>query len=474
MRSRLQKFTAFTNTLLPHETAYLLSIQQFKDEKRLDILKQVDHNARNIHQFTPYDVDIDKRKYNHLQNWIQTRLEAIDVDVYFNWMLEIERKIMTDAIQLEEEKELLRAIKRYQHPTFFFTKFYELVEKYRQFLLIRLRYSEYQLTENFVKTYKTAYKTSKDIQARLQKSTVDIVGQYMGKVTDSRQWEEWLSEVFYDETLGGFTRYQALVRLTFLSYNYRRYDLMKEKFDYLDKKIAQGEYYSKRLLLNYYNNRLMIHSHYKEYDKALHYGYLSIRSINHDYPLYVNNLCAVLLRLDKNEEALKLMKNSASEVKKTNNFHNRIGFVAFYMEALNKNDLCRNAESYGDTFLKAYAKEVLQYRWHLFFTVYLEAMLKQGHSYKLLKIAQKYQLLKRDKAYKANTPNYQPQIPLYIEAARYREGLMHRQAFFEVLDRFSEQYQLSPNFDFKNLLSEFKEIIPETASYLVRMNAVSK
>lgn len=123
MRSKLQKFTQFTNTLLPHETAYLLSIEQFKDEVRLEILKRVDYNAQHIRQFTPYDVELDKRKYNHLQNWIQTRLEAIDVDERFKWMLNMERKIMTDSIELEEEKTLLKAVKSYEHPIFFFRKF---------------------------------------------------------------------------------------------------------------------------------------------------------------------------------------------------------------------------------------------------------------------------------------------------------------------------------------------------------------
>jgi hypothetical protein len=470
MRSKLQKFTQFTNTLLPHETAYLLSVEQFKDEVRLEILERVDYNAQHIRQFTPYDVALDKRKYNHLQNWIQTRLQAIDVDEHFNWMLEMERKIMTDSIELEEEKTLLKAVKNYEHPIFFFRKFHELIRAYRRFLLIRLRYDEYETVNVFLERYKEDYDRAVDINRQIQQATQDVVSQYAGEGGESKHWEEWLGKIFYDESLEGLLRYLALVRLTFISYNYRKFDDLREQFDYLDQQFLKGKYYSKRLLLNYYNNRLMLHSHYKEYDKAVYYGYLSIRSINHDYPLYVNNLCAVLLRLNRKQEALQLMKEAAPEVKKTSNFHNRIGFVAFYMEALCKNSMYRNAESYGDTFLKAYAKEVIQYRWHLFFTIYLEAILYQDNNAKILRVAKKYHLQTLDKQYKENTANYQPSIPLYIALAQYREGLIDRQELYEKLDGFADlnapkQKQTK---DFIALLNSIKQIVPELSTFLAR------
>ncbi|MEO1714623.1 MAG: hypothetical protein AAFU60_14930, partial [Bacteroidota bacterium] len=63
MRNKLQAFTDFTNTLLPHETAYLLQNEQFEDEIRRAILQRVDFNCRYINQFTPYDTKLDKRKY---------------------------------------------------------------------------------------------------------------------------------------------------------------------------------------------------------------------------------------------------------------------------------------------------------------------------------------------------------------------------------------------------------------------------
>ena len=439
MRSKLQRFTDFTRNLLPHETQYLLSIQQFQDPERLRILEGVDRNAHRIADFTEYDTRIDKRKYNHLQNWIEDRLGAVDVDEQFKWMLATEQRISTDSITPDAEKVLLKAIREAEQPLFFFPKFYELVEQYRHFLLIRLRYNDHALVDDFLQVYQPAYQRSKEVHEKLHRATLDIVSQYSGAGAESRQWEDWLIATFHDESLDGHLRYLALVRLTFLCYNYRRYDLLRERFAYLDQQFAQGRYYSKRLLLNYYNNRLMLHSHYREYDEAVYYGYLSVRAPNHDYPLYVNNLCAVLLRLNRNEAALRLMQEAAPRVKKTSNFHNRVSFVAFYMEALIKNGRYRNAENYGDVFLQAYAKEVLRYRWHLFFSVYLEALVRREKYEKVLQVAQKYTLLRHDEAYRGSA-SYLPIIPLLIELASYRENECDEANFREQVRNWVANY----------------------------------
>ena len=123
MRSKLKVFTAFANSLLPHETQYLLSVQKMEDSTKLEILQQIDHNSHSFPSSSTYDTSIDKRKYSHLKNWIVRQLHAIDVDLHFDWMIELERKINQDMISPSEEKELLKAIRKYEHPTFNFTKF---------------------------------------------------------------------------------------------------------------------------------------------------------------------------------------------------------------------------------------------------------------------------------------------------------------------------------------------------------------
>ncbi|HPQ97891.1 MAG TPA: hypothetical protein PK066_00090 [Saprospiraceae bacterium] len=467
MKLQLQKFTEFANRLLPHETAYLLAVQRFQDEDRLAIIKRIDANCHRIDQFEAYDTSIDKRKYNHLQNWIEHALLAIDVDARFAWMNAMEQKIMTDSIQLDEEKDLLKQLRQYEHPAFYFTKFYELVERYRQFLLIRIRYDDFNACDDFLKRFEGAYHRSKTVTNKMLEATKDIVGQYAGSASGSIHWEEWLTEVFYDESNDGLNRYLALVRLIFISFNYGRFDILRDKFDYLDAQFYLGKYYSKRLLLNYYNNRLLYHSHFKEYEKAVYYGYLSIRNKNHDFIHYVNNLCAVLLRLERNEEALDLMKKASPELKNTGNMHSRIGFVSFYLEALNKNKKYKNAESYGDTFLQAYAKEVLQYRWHLFFTFYLEALLHRQEFGKILQTNRYYKLLEKDRAHQ-NKANYLPTIPCYIDIASYQEGLLSRK---KLLEKWSELLQPEAHDQGKTgglrtLIKQLQAMVPEIINYL--------
>jgi hypothetical protein len=467
MRSKLQKFNDFSSTLLPHETAYLLGIQQFEDQKRLDILRQIDHNCRNIHQFTPFDEKLDKRKFSNLKTWITERLNAIDVDAQFEWMSDLERKIMTDSILPEEEKLLLRSIRQYQHPSFYFVKFYELVLNYRHFLLIRLRYADHKAADQFARQYEAAYQQSRAINEKLHSATVDIVNQYASDNTESIQWEQWLTEVFYDEKLDGHNRYLALIRLIFIGFNYRNFEPLLEKFNYLDELFTQGQYYSKRLLLNYYSNRLLLHSKFQEFDKAAYYGYLSIRSKNHDYLFYVTNLAAVLLRQDKKEEALHVMREAYPDMKLTQNFHTKVGFVAFFIKCLNKNDRFRNAENYASSFLRAYKKEIFEYRWHIFFTAYLETLLAMKDYRKMIRLIRQNRLLDLEKKYRKRA-NYLPTLLWYNAVAEYKEMTLSEE---QLLQMMSEQINaLRPHPDripqLADLLAELKPHIPKVVNRL--------
>ena len=422
MRTKLLAFTQYANTLLPHETTYLLSVQQFQDQERLAILQQVDFNCKHIDQFTIYGEHINKRKYSHVKTWIEERLARIDVDRHFTWMSEVEQRIVTDTVLPEQEKKLLKEVRRYRHPGYFFVKFYELIRTYHHFLLVRMRYDDEKMVARFLETYAEPYQYSLAVSAKIHSATKDIVEQYRQNNQESKQWEQWLTEVFYDENLDGHNRYQALVRLSFIGFNYRRYDFLLEHFEYIDQNFAKGINYSKRLLANYYHNRLILHSNFKELDKAAYYGKLSIRAKNHDYLHYVNNLVAILLRQQQPQQALQTIREASKEAKVTQNVHSKVSYVAFYIECLNKNAQYKSGENYASTFLKAYKKEILQYRWHLFFSAYLEALLQQGKYRKMLRVIWQNQLMEKDKKYQSRA-NYLPTISWYRAVAAYKEGI---------------------------------------------------
>ncbi len=423
MRDRLGKFTRFTERLLPHETAYLLQAQQLEDPERIAILERVDRNSREVRAFTPYEEAIDKRKYHHLKQWMEKKLATIDVDERHEWLLRLERLIMTDAIDPGEEKALLRAIRRYDHPGFYFMKFYEVARHYRHFLQIRLRYRDYAQVNDFLEAYADRYRASKEGYEQLHAVTQDVVEQYARRSGESWQWMNRLEEVFLDENMDGLNRYMAFVRLTFIGFNHRDYDRILPHFDHLDREFLAGRNYSPRLLTNYYGNRMLLHAYRQENERALYYGWLSVGSRNYDHLFYVNNLAALLLRLNRQEEALELLQGAKTASKTTVNPYNRIGYTAFYLEALIKNGRAGQAESYGDSYLRAYRKEILRYRWHLFFTVYLLALLLRGHHEKVLKLARSFKLSERDSA-EADKPGYLPTLPTLLGLARWREGLL--------------------------------------------------
>lgn len=470
MRTKLKSFTEFTNSLLPHETAYLISIQKMEDPVRLEILKRVHENSSAINGEITFDESIDKRKYSHLKNWISDRLAAVDVDQQLNDILITEQQILTDTISYNEEKQLLKKLRSLDTNSFYFMQFFELLLTYRHFLQIRLRYDDYSEVNQFIQIHRVSYEKSKSVFSQLHKSTKDITEQYAKDDVESHQWEEWLSEVFYDETLDGLNRYMALVRLAFVAFNYRKTEILTDKYEYLESQFEKGEMYSKRILLNHYSNRLLLHSRLKEYDQASYYGYLSIKVKNHDFLYYVVNLTAVLLRQKKFENAYQILKDAQSEMKVSKNFHSKIGFVAFYIKALMKLNLLKNAENYGDTFLRAYKNEILQYRWHLFFSSYLEALLAHKRFPKVIRLIRKFKLLERDLSYQ-NKASYLPNIPCYYYLALYKEENINPDFLCEKLNELFDASETS--FRRKNAHADIFELIEKLAPELKRKLSIT-
>ncbi|MBK8968229.1 MAG: hypothetical protein IPM36_16495 [Lewinellaceae bacterium] len=308
---------------------------------------------------------------------------------------------------------------------------------------------------------------ARDVREQLHRATEDIVRQYASHASDSIQWEPWLTDVFHDETLDGWNRYMALVRLTFIYYNYRRFEPLREKYQYLDGLFRQGKYYSKRLLINYYGNRLLLHSRFQEYDEAEYYGYLSVRVKTTDYIHYVNNLSAVLLRQKKYAEALAVVKAALPESRTTHSFHNKIGFVAHYLRCLHHTGQHRAAENYADAYLRAYRKEIFEHRWHAFFSAYLEILLARKNYTKILRLTDKHQLLALD-ATLSEKSAYLPTIPWFYTTAAWQKNRLDAATAFEQLKKTLADMPLHPGKILKigELIPEIEPHAPELAAQL--------
>jgi hypothetical protein len=465
MRHKLQKFEEFVGTLLPHEVQYLLNIQQFQDADNLEILRRIFRNCQPQAPHEAFDTAIDKRKYSNLKRWIQTRLESIDVDRQLDWLMGMERRILTDAITPEEEEALLAYLEQYQPPYFYFLKCYELARTYRQYLIVRLRQEDHQRVDAFLDRYRQTYEHTSAIQARLYDATREITGQYAHGGADARSWEYLLRQLVFDSSLDGQTRHLAVIQLTMLCISYREFDKLREIYDYLEQQFLQGEGYSRRLLVNYYGNRLILHTKFGEWQEAARCGYLSIRERNTEYLLYLTNLGAVLLRQGRKAEALALLQGGIPEMRRSNNFHSKVGFVAFYVKCLHDNGQAAHAERYAETFLRSYKDQVLNQRWHIFFTVYLQALLRQEKYQKILSLCRSFKLPEREKDYRRRAA-YMPAISWYFRVSQYKEGKIGLEKLRSVVDQDMALVQESPHKRelVRELLDELFHHVPQVFS----------
>ncbi len=432
MRIKLVTFSDFANHLYPHEADYLLSIQKFSKGVNMQILNTLHVNCHNPLKAREYDPQIDKRSYSYIKTWIIQSLEKADVDRFYEWLAYTEKQVVIDAITPEEEREILAHIKNINPSRYFFLRFYELLQYFRDYLLIRVRNQFYKPINDYLQKYETAYQRSMEINTRLNQAAEEIIRQHETLDADPMHYSEFLQSTFNDTTLDGYTRYRAAVRLTFLYYNYREFENLRVVYDELDRLFKTDVFYSKRLLANYYSNRAMMHSKLNELVLAEKFGYLSIRQKNSDYLFYLANLCGVLLRSGKYDKALKLMSSSIPDLKKTNSFYNKIGFASFYTRTLVYNKMVKNAVSYATTFLDAYKKEIFATRWHLFFAAYLQALLSAEKYSRLLAVAKRYNLLALEKKFIDKTV-YMPLLFWHNEVALYMEGRQSKEKLEETI-----------------------------------------
>lgn len=430
MKPKLLVFQQFVAVLLPLELLYLKDIHQFQDEENKSILQLM--VAKVVHnKSVTFDPDIDKRKYFALMQWVKHKLAAIDVDLSLEHINQLDSRIMTDTVDAETEKQLLTLLKS-PASAYYFVRLYDLMLNFRQYLLIRMRFKEHHLVNEWLLKNAEAYQRSQLVYAELHQASLEITREYKEGVVPSRDWASWLGELFRDKALDGLNRYFALVRLSFWHYNHRSYQQLLPFYDELEQAFAEGQFYSKRILANYYSNRLLLHAQLDQLEEATKYGYLSIRGRNADYIYYINNLSAILLRQNKSKAALDLMRQAFPELKHYNNFHNRTGFVALFVRCLNETDQPQEGEKYAENFLNAYKELVFEQQWHKIFSSYLQALLFQHKYAKLIRIVRLNKLMEKELHYRKRQ-HYLPALSWYYALALFREGRLEQEELLQQL-----------------------------------------
>ncbi|GLU45582.1 hypothetical protein [Allomuricauda sp. NBRC 101325] len=457
---KLKKFQTYADSLLPHEIILLNSIKQFQDEERAGIFETLYQNVCSKDLQLDYDPKIDKRKYSHLMNWMQSRLDGFCTDQYYERLNYFDIRIKTDTISSDEEKELLQLIKQYEPHHFHFIRFYEVVKNYLMFLLVRVRLNDYELIHKFVHDYHDDYARCKEVSNRMTQATVDIVTDYHNlKISqNSIKWISWLTRLWTDQGLDGYNKYQTLILMSYVAL--LKNDALEEVLGYykeLEPKLEDGSYYSKKLLLNYYGNKQLILMKMHQYDLALYYGKLSITEQGNDYIMYLNNYSFNLLKLGRSKEALKLLIEARPFARQMSNKYNRTLFISSLMKCYNDNDQYLNSKQYAENRLEMYEKDILEHNWNKFFRTYVETLIHLGEYQKVKKVIRRFNLIDREAQFVKNFVSFS-YFKWYLALANHKEGNITEAKFLNgirrEIDRLQATYEVEPSERAINLLQD--------------------
>ena len=84
-------------------------------------------------------------------------LDKADVDKFYEWLINAEKQVMTDVILPDEEKEIIENLNVITPSHYYFLRFYELIEHFRDLVLIRVQNRFYRPTNSYLQKYEVAY-----------------------------------------------------------------------------------------------------------------------------------------------------------------------------------------------------------------------------------------------------------------------------------------------------------------------------
>ena len=237
-------------------------------------------------------------------------------------------------------------------------------------------------------------------------------------------------------------------------------------FDQIDEFFSQGKLYCRRLLYNYYSSRVLLHSKQRNYEDAIYFGKLSLRQMNEDTLMYVNNLVSIYLRLNQHKEALDLLESYQSIYEKTHNNLQRIIYISYYLRALNELNLSKKAENIGIYFLQKYESEILKLRWHHFFTSYLNVLYKNENYATILQLDKKFGLTELEHLRK-KSDSFVPNLLWLISTASFLENKVSKEKYFSTLTESLAPMKVTENNQYliQNNIDLLMKNLPELKSF---------
>lgn len=440
-KEKLKKFRSFCAALLPHELDYLLSISEKHSEEKREVLKNIHLFVNEPSHSLILDPQLDKRKYSRWLSWMKKELNKVNVDLHLDWIMDTHRRILQDDLDSSLEKEIIRHLRNYHASDFYFVRFYELLVEYRHYLLIRMRYTTYDLVHQFIERHQLDYKRSQLINEQLHQASTEIIGSHRSKPQETIQWSHWLRNNFEDKRLDGLNRYMSAIRYIFICVRYQALDDLEQILLALYHFFSHGQNYSRRLLVNFYDNMLLLYDQKKDYARASYYGNLSIKYAHPDTLIYRNNYVNVLIKNEDFHLALRVIEEANFKIRHIRNFHSAIGFIANHIKCLTKTGASKDAVSKGQIYLQAYRDSIMKYRWHRFFTAYLGALMSQEQYEDVMNLIKKLHLNSRELEFQ-HTVKAKFILNIYYLIAQFKTDHINADAFVErfVSSEFSKGF----------------------------------
>src|SRR5690554_1876129 len=259
MKKPSRKFDLFVASVFPTEVEHVKQNNEITDPELLSIIDKLHSSVNFPEREIQFDQNIDPRKYSRIIKYFETKLQKIDVDAYYAWISKIDYQITTDAIPPEEQQRILREINAFERGWFHAASFYRTMQNYKRYLLIRFREKDYRIVKHFLDEYEDYYIDNKEIEAKIDELTSKFIIPETAHSRNIKQTDlDWLLTIFYDPNISKKNRYQALVAYNLHHISTRRITPMLAPMSALEDRLLKGEFYSRRILANFYANKLLL------------------------------------------------------------------------------------------------------------------------------------------------------------------------------------------------------------------------
>ncbi|HKL02742.1 MAG TPA: hypothetical protein VJ911_03670 [Cryomorphaceae bacterium] len=444
--AKLKKFKAFADSLFPSEVAYVESNNDFQDPELVSILRSLKTHVTRDPSRVVFDPSIDPRKYSRMIGNFENKLQKIDVDYYYGWISIINHEITTDAISPRQQTRIIKEMEAFEPDWFHMGSFYRLVKHYEGYLLMRYREKDYHTVTEFLEKYREKYNENETTAARIRElSRVIVFGDAQKVATEELNW---LREVFETVSISKKTRYSAFLAYLMFHINTRVFEKLPALVQQLEEAIYHGDFYSRRILANFYANKLLVLNYAGKYEEAAFCGFQSIKHHTEDYLYYLNNYSSVLMHLNRFEDAIVNMKASLALYRETRDRNRRLIFISNYSRCLNQVKNYRKSVRLCGQFLDEMDQQIISLRWHYFFRMYFTALFQLDSCEQIIRLERKYRLVDREKK-----AGFQPYLSIFRLGAGFREVKYTTREFKDQLSRLKS--------DMANQKSEIQELIDE-------------